>query len=245
LIIKEKYDTINIMVKDEIVKLIALQEMDSIIHEWEEAVSSFPLKKNEIEKPLNDAVGKNDSAKKEHKKLQLQRKENELELEGLDTEIKKLQGQLHEVKTNKEYTSIIAEIEALKKKKAKTEDLILSVMEKDEMIESQLSDSSSKNSLLAKEVEQKLKEETEKTEAIKAKLKEMHEKRREAASSVKKDIYEKYERILRGKKNGVAICRLENGSCSGCRVFVPTYIEEKVKEKKELVHCENCSRILY
>jgi len=233
------------MVKDEIAKLVALQEMDSLIYEWEEEINNFPSRKNELEKPLSEAVGKNDSAKKEHKQLQLQKKENELELEGLDEEIKKLQGKLHEVKTNKEYKSILAELETLKKKKSKTEEVILSVMEKDEMIESQLSDLSSNKSLMAKEVEAKLKEETEKIEDIKSRLKEMHEKRKEAASSVKKDIYEKYERILKGKKNGVAICRLENGSCNGCRVFVPTYIEEKVKEKKEIVHCENCSRILY
>lgn len=232
-------------VKDELDKLIALQEIDSLIYEWEEEINSFPAKKAALEKPLQDYSEKAALAKKEHKRLQLQRKENELELEGIEGEIKKLQGRVNEVKTNKEYTSILSEVESLKAKKDRIEDLILAVMEKDEIVEKQLEDLSLKNSRLSEETEIQVKEASEKTEEIKSKLKELSEKREKAASIVEKDVYEKYERILKGKKDRIAICRLEKGSCSGCRVFVPTYIEEKLKGKKEIVHCENCSRILY
>jgi len=51
--------------------------------------------------------------------------------------------------------------------------------------------------------------------------------------------------VLETEKDGIAICKLEDGRCSGCSIYVPTYIEEKVKKKKEIVQCENCSRILY
>ncbi|HNS31392.1 MAG TPA: C4-type zinc ribbon domain-containing protein [bacterium] len=233
------------MIKEDIEKLIELQEIDSLINDIEEEINSFPERKNMLEKELKDALEKNDAVKKEHKKLQIDRKENELELEGMEGEIKKLQIRLNEVKTNKEYTSILSEIETVKAKKSKTEDTILSIMEKDEVLNRTLSTLSEKNSRLTGEIELKVQAETKKTEENKLKLKELQDKRNAKLPSISKEIYAKYERILKGKKNRLAICRLENGSCSGCRVFVPTYIEEKVKEKKEIVNCENCSRILY
>lgn len=233
------------MFKKELEKLFELQEIDINIFDLEEEIASFPGRKKQMEKEISDTLAKNEAASKEHKKLQLERKEKELELEGLETEIKKLQTRINEVKTNKEYTAILSEIENLKTRRTRTEDLILSVMDKDDTISVQLKKLSENHAKLTGDVALKIKEETEKNESIMIKLKDLKEKRKDIVPGINKDIYLVYERILRGKKNGMAMCRLENGNCAGCRVFVPTYIEEKVKEKKELVHCENCSRILY
>ncbi len=233
------------MIKEELEKLVELQEIDSQIKELEEEISSFPIKKKLLETQLNSALEKNNAAKKEHKKIQLYKKENELELEGMETEIKKLQARLNEVKTNKEYSSILSEITMLKAKKSKIEDAILLTMEKEDMLNSQLAELSAKNSMFAQEIELKIQQQTEKTEKAKMALKQLQEKRDKIIPSISKNVYEIYERILKGKKDRVAICKLEQGSCGGCRVFVPVYIEEKVKEKKEIVCCENCSRILY
>jgi len=233
------------MIKEELEKLVELQEIDSQIKELEEEITSFPIKKKLLETQLNSALEKNNAAKKEHKKIQLYKKENELELEGMETEIKKLQARLNEVKTNKEYSSILSEITTLKAKKSKIEDAILLAMEKEDMLNSQLAELSAKNSMFAQEIELKIQQETEKIEKAKIALKQLQEKRDKIIPSISKNIYEIYERILKGKKDRVAICKLEQGSCGGCRVFVPVYIEEKVKENKEIVCCENCSRILY
>ena len=116
------------MFKKELEKLFELQEIDINIFDLEEEIASFPGRKKQMEKEISDALAKNEAARKEHKKLQLERKEKELELEGLETEIKKLQARINEVKTNKEYTAILSEIENLKTRRTRSEDLILSVM---------------------------------------------------------------------------------------------------------------------
>ena len=233
------------MIREELQKLAELQEIDSCILDLEEEINSFPEIKNSLEQDIKKELEKKDMAQKEYKRLLIDKKEKELELEGVEGEIKKLQVRLNEVKTNKEYTVILAEINALKSKKLKTEDAILLDMEKEELLTTQLSNLTDKNDKLVKNIELKIKEAEVKVEQEKEDLKELKKKREEALPSINSNFYSIYERILKGHKNRIAICRLEESSCTGCRVFVPTYIEEKVKAKKEIVHCENCSRILY
>ncbi|MGC8977346.1 MAG: C4-type zinc ribbon domain-containing protein, partial [Candidatus Ratteibacteria bacterium] len=78
--------------------------------------------------------------------------------------------------------------------------------------------------------------------------KEIEEKKREREELVKRiefKLYNLYEKIKKTKKDKIAIVKAENGICGGCFMTLPTYIVEKVKRKKEIVQCENCSRILY
>lgn len=175
----------------------------------------------------------------------MEKKERELELVSIEDEIKKLQKRLDEVKTNKEYTSLLSEIDNLKKKKEDTEEIVLLLMEQEDQINKRMSDLSKRSDEIKKEVEFKITEKTSKVEELKKVLEEKNAERVKIVSEIRKDVYEVYEKIRAGKKDGIAVCKLEGQSCTGCSMFVPVYLTEKVKAKKELVKCENCSRILY
>jgi len=233
------------MLKDEIEKLVRLQEIDSEIFACAEVIERFPSRKSQMEKSIENASQDIAFIKKEQKKIQVEKKERDLELESIEDEIKKLQKRLDDVKTNKEYTAILSEIESLKKKKGEIEDVILVLMEKEDEINKKLAEFSKKEEETKKEIGDRIAEETKKVEEIKKRLEEKKAEREQMVSQIRKDVYDIYEKIRAGKKDGVAICKLEGQSCTGCSMFVPVYIAEKVKAKKELVHCENCSRILY
>ncbi len=233
------------MFTQEIEKLVKLQELDSEILNLQETISNAPLKKKQMEQSVESILKDATAIKKEQKKLQLEKKEKELELQENEEACKKLQKNLDEVKTNKEYTSILSEIENLKKKKSSIEDLLLALMEKDDQLNKQIEDSSSKSEKLKTDVEARIQEETKKAGEIQSQLIEKEAQRTKMVAEINKDIYALYEKIRISKKDGIAICKLEGESCTGCSVFVPTYMGEKVKAKKTPVQCENCSRILY
>ncbi len=233
------------MLKQEIEKLVKLQELDSEIQDFRETIDNSPLRKKQMEQSIETAHKDLLLIKKEQKKLQVERKDKELELLSNEEETKKLQKRLDEVKTNKEYSSILTEIENFKKKKSSIEDMLLLLMEKDEQLGKQLENATSESERIKAEIESKMAEETQKTEALKQQLKEKEERRASMATEISKDIFALYEKIRKSKKDGVAICELAGESCTGCSVFVPTYMAEKVKAKKTPVQCENCSRILY
>lgn len=233
------------MLTEEIEKLVKLQELDSEIQNCQETINNFPIKKKQIEESLESLQKDLSTLKKEQKKLQVERKEKELELLNNEEEIKKLQKKLDEVKTNKEYTSLLSEIENIKKKKSSIEDILLTLMEKEEQLNKQMEDAESKTNRIKTEIAGKIQEEGRKIEELQVKLKEKEEQRVRMVTEINKDIYTLYEKIRTSKKDGIAICKLEGESCTGCSVFVPTYMAEKVKAKKTPVQCENCSRILY
>jgi predicted nucleic acid-binding Zn-ribbon protein len=52
-----------------------------------------------------------------------------------------------------------------------------------------------------------------------------------------------FQKIYR-QRQGVAVSRVVNGTCSSCRTHVRAMVAQQLK-RGELVHCEGCHRILY
>lgn len=50
---------------------------------------------------------------------------------------------------------------------------------------------------------------------------------------------------LRRSKGGLAVARVLQHSCQGCRVTIPTSEEQRARLSSELVFCSSCGRILY
>lgn len=50
---------------------------------------------------------------------------------------------------------------------------------------------------------------------------------------------------LRRSKGGLAVARVFQHSCQGCRVTIPTSEEQRARTSTELVFCSSCGRILY
>ena len=234
--------------KNELKKLIELQEIDKIIREMEEEITSFPEKVKKWESDLQKKSAEAEKIKEEHTKNKLLKREKEGELKVVEDEVKKLQKVLNEVKTNKAYNSLLSEIKSFQSKTSEFEENVLVLMEK----EDDLTKKDKNLSVLAEEekrkVEKQKKEEGEKIEGLKKELEQKEEEKKKKISEIDKNIYSLYEKIRKNKKDGIAICELvgeqEEKSCSGCFVFVPTYISERVKKKNETVQCENCGRIL-
>src|SRR5205823_14808550 len=61
--------------------------------------------------------------------------------------------------------------------------------------------------------------------------------------SLSERLRREFHRIFKQRQN-VAIARVVADSCSGCRTRVRPAVMQQLK-RRELVHCEGCSRILY
>jgi len=57
-------------------------------------------------------------------------------------------------------------------------------------------------------------------------------------------MLEQYE-YLRGRKNGIAVAKLEDGSCTACHMQVPVGLISSVRRSEQLVACAACGRILF
>jgi predicted nucleic acid-binding Zn-ribbon protein len=53
-----------------------------------------------------------------------------------------------------------------------------------------------------------------------------------------------YER-LRPLKRGQAVARIERGVCAGCRITLPTTVQQRARAGTQVLQCPSCERILY
>lgn len=224
--------------------LIQLQEIDSQIYRLNAEKEAKP---EEI-KQLKDSLSQKQSALKETesglKSLQLKRKEKEIELGTKEAEVKKLQVQLYQIKTNKEYTAMLHEIESHKADNSLLEDEILKLMEEIDTVEAKVQQERKKFEEESKRVDAVIKAIEARIKEIEIILGELKNKRAEITPMINPKVLKDYEKIIEGKE-GLALVEVVNDACGGCYMHLPPQIINEIKMKEYMVICENCQRMLY
>jgi hypothetical protein len=158
--------------------------------------------------------------------------------------IKKHIEQQNEIKNNREFEALNKEIEYAEldnlthKKKIKiVEEKIKAVqMSREEVsakLEERVSDLKAKKDELDVIVGE--------TEAEEKKL----QKRAEAAEKkVEARVAIAYHKIRTNMRNGLAVVATDRGACGGCFAIIPPQRQAEIRQKKKIIICENCGRIL-
>ena len=68
--------------------------------------------------------------------------------------------------------------------------------------------------------------------------------REKALKNVEERLLKSYEKIRENASNGLAIVTVKRGACGGCFNMVPPQRQADIKEKKKLIVCEHCGKIL-
>jgi len=81
-------------------------------------------------------------------------------------------------------------------------------------------------------------------EGVEAAIAKLESNRMEMVSDINAANIKLYEN-LRGKRQGKAVARVEQGMCHGCRIVLPMNKLKQIKAGNALVQCGSCERILY
>ncbi len=225
-------------------QLIRLQHVDSEIAAISALLDSIPLKMEAIDAEIKATAAIVSGAKDKLSSNQKKRRELEGEVKGIREQTAKFKRQLNDVKTNKEYSSLLKEIEETDHKIARIEEDILNEMIAADDIEKEI------KAALKKQVEEegKLKIEHERILAEQKEIekkKSLLEKDRSALLPlIPPDQLSIYQRIAR-KTAGVALSRVTDDFCSICQLRVRPQILDELWAAKEIITCEACGRILY
>jgi predicted nucleic acid-binding Zn-ribbon protein len=184
------------------------------------------------------------AAEERLKVLQVAQKEQEVELQTREANVKKLQGQLFQVKTNKEYTVMQREIESLKTDNSLLEEAILKAF--DAIDQAKQARQQAKGRL--EEQQQRLRAEQARVErelaALHEQLTALEQQRQTLLPALTPQVLATYERVLE-VRDGLALVPLVNDTCGGCHRRLPPQVINEVYLKAKLVTCESCNRILY
>jgi len=231
-------------VKEQIVLLIGLQGIDSEIYALNKEKSAIPGRLKSIEDMLDAKKTGIKQAEDNFKNIHIKLKEKEISLQQKEEHIKKLQTQLFQLKTNKEYSTMLAEIEGVKADNSIMEEDIIRFMDEMDAAKKRISEARE----LFKVEEAKSEKEKEvinlKAKDIEISLSALVEKRNGIAPNIDKQIISRYERILKNK-DGLGIVHIKDGSCGGCHMGLPPQVISDVKLREDIIICGSCLRMLY
>lgn len=69
-------------------------------------------------------------------------------------------------------------------------------------------------------------------------------KKEKAAKKIDDRLYESYNKIRQNARNGLAVVSVKRDACGGCFNSVPPQRQYDIRERKKLIVCEHCGRIL-
>jgi uncharacterized protein len=234
--------TVNL--KSQLNILLQLQSIDSQIYSLNEQKNTRPKEIEALKLAFEEKKKHMADLEKISLDLQKTKKDAEMELASKEDGVKKLQGQLYSLKTNKEYNTMLQQISDSKADASRVEDKILEVMEK---IEISRKDVEAEKGRLTQEEkgfnEQKKKVEDQLKE-IDEKLSQLDAQRKRIVPEIDKKILGQYERILKNR-DGLAIVEVKNDICLGCNMLVPAQVINLIKMYDRMITCEVCNRILF
>jgi predicted nucleic acid-binding Zn-ribbon protein len=228
----------------ELQKLIELQAIDREIQEFDRLLASAP---NQIKagQANMDAITKElEQAKEVIADMKKSSKQLEADVQSENDHMAKIKTKLTAVKTNKEYTAILTEVDSVKEKVSAFEDKELEIMESMEEKQSALPAIESR----FKEEEANFKEYKAKKEAeyerVKGELEVVKGKRQGILDTIEPKRLELYGKILK-RNDGVAVVSIRDSICQGCfhRLRPQEVIDVKVSE--DIIECSHCYRFLY
>ena len=229
---------------DQLEILKRLQVVDGELFRLRKAQEEKPRELERVAAAVAAREAQLKAAEERLKTLQLSQKEKEIDLQTREASVKKLQGQLFQVKTNKEYTAMQHEIDALKADNSLIEEAILKAFD---AIDQAVKDRQREQGLVAQE-QARLRVERERIERELATIGEQIAQLERTRETLRPDVpppaLATYERVL-GIREGLALVPLLNDSCGGCHRRLPPQVINQVYLKAELITCENCNRILY
>jgi predicted nucleic acid-binding Zn-ribbon protein len=223
--------------------LIRLQEAENELRRVEGALQAIPQKRAEAQSAMAEERSRLDAARTALEASQKARKQNEAAVQDLETKRSKYKGQLMEVKTNKEYTAVLHEIEGVEREIRAREDQILAEMERAENLAAEVKHEEA----LFKTVEEKGRAEEKALDAkaaqLQAEAKRLTEERDRAVASVPEEALELFQRVA--KLRGAAVSAAEAAMCTLCHVKLRPQMWVDIKKNEEILQCPACSRILF
>ena len=230
--------------KDVLLKLSELQEKDIKIVEQNNKINKLPAdienKKSELLKIKEDFENK----KSAYVKLNTLKKEKESLLNEKEAVIAKHTASLNTIKSNDLYKACLLEIEKAKADKSVVEDEILQLMEDIDKEIVNLKKYETETKQKEENINNEIKEMDLSINKIKDEISSLQKDRDEFAKNIPTNILSQYERI-RENRNGQGLALIEGDSCGGCNMVLRPQLIVQATKCKELVYCDNCSRILF
>ncbi|MBI4468391.1 MAG: hypothetical protein HY650_03610 [Acidobacteria bacterium] len=228
----------------ELEKLITLQEVDINVKVLEEEINDLPRRQSELEARFNEfaaeynnALDRLNTARGEQQQLEITLRESE---ELLD----KYKQDLMRVRNEKEYSTVLREIDLTKRSIGGLETATIERIETIEKLEAETRQLSPQVEVKRKEFDLLLEECRAANERLHEQVVKLCVRRDQLRSTLPGELIVRYRRLA-DSRDGLALSEVLNGSCTACFMAVRPQVHSNVRRGDEIIACENCGRIMF
>lgn len=184
------------------------------------------------------------SAQERLEKLKHEQHSAEWEIEDLEAKLSAAKDNLYSgrIKNPKELSSLQHEVEGLNAIHDQMEEKVLGIMEQVELATAELDNLSNKFKALEEEWHGEQQRLSAEIEQLKSSLSKLKNERQMALDSIDAETVDLYNHLK--KQKGLAVARVEQGTCCGCRISLSTAELQRARGGS-LVKCNSCGRILF
>jgi predicted nucleic acid-binding Zn-ribbon protein len=241
---KEQTATKEITVEDKLRALFDLQQIDSRIDKIRTIRGELPLEVSDLEDEIAGLKTRLDKLKAEIKTFEEEISNRKLQIKESQSLIKKYEQQQLNVRNNREFDSLSKEIEfqtleiQLAEKKIKEAQFRIEDKKKiTDEISARIDDRTKDLELKKAELDD-IVAETQKDEEL------LLEKSKEYAGYIEARLLVAYNRLRANAANGLAVVPIERDACGGCFANIPPQRQLDIAQRKKVIVCEYCGRIL-
>ncbi len=171
-------------------------------------------------------------------------RESEAEVKSIESRAAQRNAQLRSVKTNKEYQTMLREIEEMQSKRSDLEDHTLAVLDDIEKSESQVKILKRDLADLIHETEAQQAEIRKAAEIERQELAEWTQERDAIMAALPPKLQKMYDKAKK-QGRGIGVAAVIDAVCQVCRMNIPPQMFNELMRLDEMRTCPNCQRIIY
>lgn len=158
--------------------------------------------------------------------------------------IKKAEGRLPAIKTQKEYVAVLKEIDTAKKLTKDLQDQMQALEQEREGLERDREEKAGELGTIEEKVATRRQELSEVSGGLDETLNAGDSRRQELLGQLPQPLRKRYQMLL-DRRQGVAVVEARNGTCLGCNMHLPPQLFNSLFTASEVQSCPHCNRLLY
>lgn len=231
-------------IEEKLSAVLTLQRIDSKIDEIKTLKGELPMEVNDLEDEVHGIKTRIDNIDTDVQKINQYIQTRKDDKKAAEALIKKYEKQQDTVKNSREFEAISKEMEMqeleMRLCDKNIKDATQELQERANAKVQAQSILETKEEILEQKKQQleKIIKETEKEEKV------LTEESDKAKEKVDGRLLSAYERIRNNYRNGLAVVPVIRESCGGCFNVIPPQRQAEIQQRKKIIVCEHCGRIL-
>ncbi len=231
--------------REKLALLIELQKIESAAGKITARKKALPVQIEALESEFSASCAVMETEREQLEGMRKRRREKDTQLQTGQETLKRTRERLFDVKTNKEYQSILKEIETLEGKNSRTEDEIISLLDELDALETAVKTKETELNAARSRYEEQRTQLAAELSSIAEELSVCVGKSDALRIQIPAEILRKYEQI-KGIGRGVAVVPVWKEVCEGCHMSIPPQLYNELQKASALLTtCPNCNRIIY